>query len=807
MSDLTEITDLESQQLKLEHESAIEAVAKYHRTVQQLEELGMQSKTAPIRHLMRAWVKPVSDGLLEFVTNARSRPGRSFAALPFIEAIADRDAAAFVALKVLFDTITIKPSMGSICIAIGRAIEQEQKFGALLKEQPKLVVDVNRRIANSPKRSKRKVKENALELAYKNHMVHKLPAWDPATRLRVGSIFVDLMISKTGMIEIKTRHQKYSRSSARIEMTQETLEWIREHHHTCAEMTPTALPMVCPPRPYTSFRCGGYLTPKHRKPLARIRGPHRKVYTPENCKVPYEAVNYLMSVPYRINIRVFETIRDMWQLGRDIPGAARYHDLVPTIKPPDSASAEEKKLWLCRTRELHNLNDKNKSNRMEVSMVLATSSRFLGRDIWFPGSMDFRGRFYYDPSYLTPQGTDLAKGMLQFANGVSLTERGLWWMKVHAANSYGVDKVSFDDRVRWTEENLEKIRKVSQDPLADYWWHDASSPVQFLAACMELVEALKGHVNFLTHLPVSMDGTCNGIQHLAALSRDRNAGNFVNLCPGEKPSDVYGVVAEAARGSLQGHLGDHDQFAERWLQFGVDRSICKRPTMILPYGGTRNAVRQYIDDEIAERLRKGNRHPFGPQRIRAANYLADVVWEAMGSVIAGPRRVMQWTRQLASAVNKKAPFISWTTPSGFVVVQHYPNYKSRQIETILAGKLIYPSIQEPTKDLDAMRMVQALAPNWIHSLDASALHMTAVAMRDLGYDMVAVHDSFGTHASHVDAMNVAIRQVFVQVHSGNLMDALIEDLKKTTPDLKVPDRPPLGDLRIEDVMDSKYFFA
>lgn len=231
--------------------------------------------------------------------------------------------------------------------------------------------------------------------------------------------------------------------------------------------------------------------------------------------------------------------------------------------------------------------------------------------------------------------------------------------------------------------------------------------------------------------------------------------------------------------------------------------------MILPYGGTRAAVRQYIDDEVGERLRKGKRHPFGPQRIRAANYLADVVWEAMGSVIAGPRLVMQWTRKLASAVNKQADYISWTTPSGFEVVQHYPNYKRREVRTMVCGRVIIPWIQEATKDLDAMRMVQALAPNWIHSLDAAALHLTAVKMRDLGYHMVAVHDSFGTHASHVDAMNVAIRQVFVEVHRENLMDRLVEDISKCVQGgiLKVPPKPPLGDLRLEDVMESQYFFA
>lgn len=66
----------EQDQLDLEHESAIESAAKYHRQVAKLEEIGLQTKTAPIRHLMKSYVRPVSDGLLEYISKARVGPGR-----------------------------------------------------------------------------------------------------------------------------------------------------------------------------------------------------------------------------------------------------------------------------------------------------------------------------------------------------------------------------------------------------------------------------------------------------------------------------------------------------------------------------------------------------------------------------------------------------------------------------------------------------------------------------------------------------------------------------------------------------------
>ncbi len=45
-----------------------------------------------------------------------------------------------------------------------------------------------------------------------------------------------------------------------------------------------------------------------------------------------------------------------------------------------------------------------------------------------------------------------------------------------------------------------------------------------------------------------MDGSCNGLQHYAALGRDKVGGTAVNLCPFDEPQDVYsGVMEEVIR--------------------------------------------------------------------------------------------------------------------------------------------------------------------------------------------------------------------------------------------------------------------
>lgn len=78
------------------------------------------------------------------------------------------------------------------------------------------------------------------------------------------------------------------------------------------------------------------------------------------------------------------------------------------------------------------------------------------------------------------------------------------------------------------------------------WWTDSEEPWQTLAACMEIRDVLnsgKDPRDFISHLPVHQDGSCNGFQHYAALGRDQQGALEVNLLPTDLPADIYSNVA------------------------------------------------------------------------------------------------------------------------------------------------------------------------------------------------------------------------------------------------------------------------
>lgn len=77
------------------------------------------------------------------------------------------------------------------------------------------------------------------------------------------------------------------------------------------------------------------------------------------------------------------------------------------------------------------------------------------------------------------------------------------------------------------------------------WWAESENPWQTLACCIEISHALqsKDPENFVSHFPVHQDGSCNGLQHYAALGKDFAGAISVNLTPSDIPQDVYSCVA------------------------------------------------------------------------------------------------------------------------------------------------------------------------------------------------------------------------------------------------------------------------
>ena len=192
---------------------------------------------------------------------------------------------------------------------------------------------------------------------------------------------------------------------------------------------------------------------------------------------------------------------------------------------------------------------------------------------------------------------------------------GLFWLRVHLANKFGYDKVSFEDRALWAEEREELILDNARDPIDPEnprngkWWTTADSPWQALACMFEIADALESGNprEFVSHLPIHQDGSCNGLQHYAALGRDAHGGEQVNLTSSSKPQDVYSTVKDRVQEIVDDYAAQYDEkeFEEEFhsatgeakarlqnaycahlLQDKITRKVVKQTVMTSVYGVT-----------------------------------------------------------------------------------------------------------------------------------------------------------------------------------------------------------------------------
>ena len=84
----------------------------------------------------------------------------------------------------------------------------------------------------------------------------------------------------------------------------------------------------------------------------------------------------------------------------------------------------------------------------------------------------------------------------------------------------------------------------------------------------------------LCSLPLcAQDGSCNGLQHYAALARDSACASAVNMLPVERPQDVYSAVAAAVERQTQSDAAAGRSEAVKLLERNggvIDRKLVKQ---------------------------------------------------------------------------------------------------------------------------------------------------------------------------------------------------------------------------------------
>ena len=105
------------------------------------------------------------------------------------------------------------------------------------------------------------------------------------------------------------------------------------------------------------------------------------------------------------------------------------------------------------------------------------------------------------------------------------------FLKAYGANCYGgvVSKKNIEDKCRWVDKHEYNIANYDNGILIS----KASDKILFLSFCIEYkryVEFIDNENSIEFHnLPIQLDATCNGFQHMALLSNEKNLFKELNL--------------------------------------------------------------------------------------------------------------------------------------------------------------------------------------------------------------------------------------------------------------------------------------
>jgi len=827
---MTNIRDRIRRQLELEDDSRALGERRYNaRKLPWKPEAGSPDEEAnlpPGKQLLKLCIEPVSQHISAFIHEAcNGKAGRRHSAVSYC-LLAEPDALAYLAVRTLVNHAMADKNLTSVAINLGGAVVEHLEYEALRSENGKGYRGL---LKAQEARGYSRQRKDAVKKLFASEGV-RIEA-SQADLLNLGDKLIDIVIEATGLFA-REMVKRAKTTIYKLRATEDLVAWFDKQHARCALLEPIHMPMLVRPRRWRSPTYGGYLTPRPNNVLIkqRNRAYHEELRNAD-IETIYDAVNHIQETPWAINTDVLDVLSHLWDEGGSLGGLPKRHDEPVPAKPEDIDTNEEARIkWKREAASVYQRNADLVSSRLAVHQGIWVARKFADEpEIYYPHELDFRGRVYPIPVFgPSPQGCDWQKALLRFSHGKPLGLQGFRWLQIHIANLFGVDKASFDDRLAWVVENLDAILDSGANPLdGQRFWTTADSPYCALAACVELNRAMQldDPTQFVSFLPIALDGSCSGLQHFSAMLRDRTGGAAVNLLPADKPQDVYSEVARRAQEEADATTfityvdkatGEEVSFPNPWQGGKVNRKIAKRPTMTFCYSATRAGMQDMILSTLREIDRDNEaagKAPYlnGADNFRSAVWMSHVLFSSISATVSSAAVAMDWLRSAAKVAAEEGLPLWWTTPLGLPILQEYKVFTGKDVNVHWSGTRVRLKVQSETEKLDGRAQANGVAPNFVHSLDACHLQAVALAAKAEGVRHLAViHDSFGTHAADTDAMSRMLRETFVEQYSGDVLGTFYEELKSQLGEelaAQLPPPPTAGDLDLSEILGAQYTFA
>lgn len=614
---------------------------------------------------------------------------------------------------------------------------------------------------------------------------------DENSYAKIGGIFVWHLVSANLLYQDLDRKVNDNKETAYyIRVNQEARNILMKKNLRVFQL-PSKLPMVCEPKDYEykddliPKKFGGYLLNNiyYTNGIFKEKVGYDKETLLKNENLVVSLVNGLSKTPYKINTETLDFIYT-YGLEKKVLIDENEKGIQDFLKNPYKkiAKKNQKLYWSTLSKLILQQN---------ILSIADTFSKI--NKIYFPIRLCKRTRMYCETDYFNYQSNDLAKGLILFANPgkiIKTDHLAIKFLKGYGANMFGngLDKKSLNNRVKWVDNNSDKLLDIENNNMVEL----AENKSCFISFCFEYKRFInfmndKNKVVFDTYLPIRLDATCNGFQHLTLLTREAKLLNKLNLSIStyeDDPDDFYTYITEKTyiylekENNLLENSTNLNEYSTKYLnsikkllKVKFDRAVVKLVIMTEPYKASiYRLIEQIINKLDQHEEGKSKYYTYKNINVKLTRKDITVFVKAIKYIIGmeSPKitELAKYLNELVIICTELKPqmAIPWRLPNGAEVLESYEIRKKDTYQAFSFIKANYTFIKYEKGKYSLKKQKDATMANLIHSLDASSI---ALLYKDFNKDLYTVHDCFAVTAENAKYLISKLSSVYIQMYSNN----------------------------------------
>jgi DNA-directed RNA polymerase, mitochondrial len=248
-------------------------------------------------------------------------------------------------------------------------------------------------------------------------------------KAEIGSTIFDILINKSNnlnLLQVDKTITIKEKKNIYITISDEFQEFFAKK-----VVSPYRLPMVVFPLEWTDNKNGGYLSKDYKLFInsSLVHKNFKNVEESEIGKIQMDTVNYLNKQEFKINKIMLNLLIKEYYSSSSIlyNGLNKFKD----IKSLENLDVNEKRKILSHNSKVY-----------LYQKILSLAIIFKDLNFYIPTFLDFRGRIYTDVDYLSYQGEDMSRSLIEFNKGCYLNNNNIVFVLQYLANLAGKSKLT-----------------------------------------------------------------------------------------------------------------------------------------------------------------------------------------------------------------------------------------------------------------------------------------------------------------------------------------------------------------------------